>query len=128
MAKHRPHAVHALRAVVGQIALNRRAHHARRELRAHGQFVAIQTIGETEHFFFHDVRHVANATRKQRRLLQHRRAHIAITIAFQPAAQNGFQRFPLRRLIRQNVVHAFDGAEFFYFQITHHSIMLLLKL
>ena len=85
MAKHRPHAVHALRAIVSDIRLNRRPHHTRCKLRAQGQIIAIETVDERKHFLFHHIGELADPPRKQCCFFQNRRTHIAIAITFQPA-------------------------------------------
>ena len=78
MAKHGPHVVHALTAVVEQIVLDRGAYHAGRGFRPQSERVTVQAIFEGVHLFGDDVRGLTHTAFEQRGVLEHRRLHVAV--------------------------------------------------
>jgi len=111
--KHRTHVIQALATVVEQVVFDHGTHHAGRGLRAQRQGFAVEAILERIHFFFDDIGHLAQATHEKRCGLDNRRAHILIGKAGHQFTHLRLQPFPARRFRRQQIVHAFDGGDFF---------------
>ena len=112
MTKHRSDREYPLRAVVEEVVFHRCTDDSSRELRTHGQFVAIESVGETEHFLFDNVGDLANAAAKQGRLLQYGGAHVAISVTVKPAMQMAFEGLPENAIDRYDIVHALDPGQF----------------
>ncbi|MCY1374202.1 hypothetical protein D9M69_615290 [compost metagenome] len=113
VAEHRPHVVQALAAVVQQGVLERCTHHAGGVLRAQRELFAIEPVFEGVHLLLDDVGHLTEATHKERRGFHDGRAQVAVAVAAHQATQGVFEPLPVRGRGRGDVVHAFDGAQFF---------------
>jgi len=111
--EHRPHVIKPLAAVVQHRVLGHGTHHARGIFGAQGQGFAVEFVLEGVHLFFDDVGHLAQATHKQRRGFDDGGADVAVGMAGHQLAHLVFEPLPLRRLGRQDVVHAFDGGKLF---------------
>ena len=72
VAEHRAAGPHALRALVGQVVLDRRAHDAGGRLRAQRQRLAVQLVLEGVHLVLDDVGELADAAHEERRRLDDR--------------------------------------------------------
>ena len=115
VAEHRALVPQALRSVVGQVVLDHRAHGAGRAFGTQGQLVAVHRVGEGIHFLLDDVGDGADRAREQAGFLDDRGHQLLVAIAFQHGLDGVLEQFPQRRFGRQDVVHAFDGDDFFFF-------------
>ena len=113
MAEHGTHVPHALAAVVQQVVFDGGAHQAGGTFGAQGQLFAVELVFKGVHLLFHNVRHLADAAHEQLGVLHDRCAHIAVGKAPHQIAHLRFQPFPARGFTGQDVIHAFDGGEFF---------------
>ena len=113
MAKHRTHVIQSLAAFVQHGMLNNRAHHPCRGFRTERQVFTVQAILERIHLFFHNVRDLTQSAHKQRCRLHNGGAQIAIGVLRHQFTNALFQPLPPCRIGRKNIVHAFDGAQFF---------------
>ncbi|EWS63466.1 hypothetical protein Y695_03301 [Hydrogenophaga sp. T4] len=113
MAEHRPHVIQALATVVQQRMLDRRPHHTGGVFRAQGELLAVEPVLEGIHLLLDDVGHLAQAAHEQRRGFHDGRAQVAVAVAQHERAQLVFEPLPVCGHGRGDVVHAFDGAEFF---------------
>ena len=103
--EHRSHRPHPPRPVIGQVVLDRRAHHARRELGAQRQPLAVETVLERVHLFLNDIGDLADALHEQFRVLDDRRADLLVAVAAQPVRDARLEPLPQRGIARQEIVH-----------------------
>jgi hypothetical protein len=115
VAEHRALVPEALRTVVGQVVFERGAHDAGRAFRTQGQQVAVHRIGEGIHFLLDDVGDGADGAREQAGFLDDRGDDLLVAVALQDRFGGVFEQLPQRRIGREDVVHAFDGDDFFWF-------------
>ena len=115
VAEHRALVPQAARAVVDQVVLEHGAHDAGRAFRTQGQLVAVHRVFEGIHLLLDDVGDGADGAREQARLLDDRGHDLLVAVAFQDRFGGVLEQLPQRRVLRQDVVHAFDGDDFFWF-------------
>jgi len=121
VAEHRSRVPHALRTFVHQVVFDDSAHRAGRAFRTQGQLVAVHRIGERIHLFFNDVGDGADGALEQRRVFHDRRADLLEAVALHHRLRGVLEQLPQVRVLRQDVVHAFDGGDFFSFFIFGHG-------
>jgi len=115
VAEHGARVPQAFRAFVHQIVFDHGTHGTGRTFRTQGQLVTVHGIGEGVHFLFHDVGHGADGTREQRSVFHDRRADLLEAIALHHRLCGVLEQLPQVAVGRQDVVHAFDGSDFFSF-------------
>ena len=111
VAVHRARVPEAHRAVVDEAVLDGRAHRGSRGLGAQRELLAVQLVGEGVHLLLDDVGDLADRAAKQTRVLEQRRADVAVAVADRPVTNDYFEGKPALRRVGQNVVHATDGLE-----------------
>ena len=110
--EHGPHVIEALAAVVKQRMLQGSAHHAGGVLRPQCQLLTVEAVLEGIHLLLDDVGDLAQTPHEQRSGFNDGRAQIAVAVAAHQSPQGFFQPLPVRGRGRDDVVHAFDGAQF----------------
>ena len=75
--------------------------------------VFIGAVLKGVHLFFDNICHLTDTPHKKLCVLQDGRADIAVSVAGHQCPHLVLQPFPTRRFRRQNIVHAFDGKQFF---------------
>ena len=101
-----------------------RSHHAGRAFRPQRQCITIHAVGERVHLFFDNVGNFTETARKQSRRLNYRRAYLLIAVAAQHGLNRVFEELPQGRVLRQDIVHAFDANDFFSFFRVCHNVSL----
>ena len=110
------------RPVVQRVVLDHGAHDPRRDLRAKSQLIAVHRVLPGVHLLLDDIRGRTYAAHEQGRGLHDGREQVLVTVqchdcfdaALEPAPCGGIRQLVLaRNAARQDVVHAFDGNEFF---------------
>ena len=111
--EHRAHVVHAPAAFVQQVVFNSRPYYACSAFRAQAQMFPIESVFKGVHFLFDDIGHLADAAHEQGCSLHNGRADVAEGETRHHFAHFRFEPFPMGRIGRKDVVHAFDGSDFF---------------
>ena len=107
--EHRSRGPHPLRALIGQVVLDRRTHDAGSRLGTQRQALAV--VVEGVHLLFDDIGRVADAADEQRRRLDDRHAEIAVTVLRERLPRGLLDALPKRCLVGQDVVHAANGLD-----------------
>ncbi len=109
-AEHRAEVVPARdRLEVLDLVLDVRARRARRALGADREVLVVVT--ERVHLLLDDVRAFADRAHEEARRLDDRRPHLAEAVEREGSPEGRLDPLPLRGLLRENVVHPFDGAD-----------------
>ena len=111
VTEHRSRHPDALRALVGEVVLDRRAYDAGGGFGTKRKTLAVQLVLERVHLLFDDVGDFADRADEQRRRLDDRDAQVAITVLTEDVTDRVLEELPERRLVGKHVVHAADGLQ-----------------
>ena len=111
VAEHRPARPHALRALVGEVVLDRRAHDAGRGLRAQRQGLAVELVLERVHLLLDHVGELADAADEEGGRLHDGHPDVAVAVLREHGTCGVLEALPQRRLVGQHVVHAAHGLQ-----------------
>ena len=113
VSEHGAGVIKALGSIVEQVVLHDRTHHPRRRLWPQGQLLPVQAVFKGVHLFFNNVGDLAQTPDKERTGLNDGGANVLIGMAAHQGTHTGLEPLPQVRVGRQNVIHAFDGGDFF---------------
>ena len=105
VAEHLAHVIKPLRRLRDQVVLDDGTHTARCPLGAQRQRFSVEAVDEGIHFFFDDIRHLADSALEQWRRFNNGHANRPVAIAFQPRANGIFKEFPEFGFGRKDVWH-----------------------